>query len=71
MKLIWQTPAFAAGTFDEETAAKMKTASMSMLRYIEMSGGLQSPQKFNELANAGWKLTQTSGGAVTRPPSRR
>lgn len=56
--------AFATSALDEESAAKMKTSSLAMLRYVEMSGGLQSPQKFNELADAGWKLTQTSGGAV-------
>lgn len=55
---------FSASTLDEESAAKLKTSSKAMLRYVDMSGGLQSAAKFNELANAGWKLTQTSGGAV-------
>jgi hypothetical protein len=56
--------AFASSSLDEESQAKMKTSSLAMLRYIEMSGGLNSPQDFNRLANQGWKLTQTSGGAV-------
>lgn len=55
---------FATSTLDEESAAKLKTSGKAMMRYVEMRGGLQSAAKFNELANAGWKLTQTSGGAV-------
>lgn len=56
--------AYATSGLSEESQAKMKTASMSMLRYIEDSGGLKSPQRFGELADAGWRMTQTSGGAV-------
>ena len=55
---------FAASTLDPGTAAKLTHNNMAMLRYVEMSGGLASPQKFKELMNAGWKLSQTSGGAV-------
>jgi hypothetical protein len=55
---------FAASTLDPGSAAKLMHSNMAMLRYVEMSGGLASPQKFKELANAGWKLSQTSGGAV-------
>jgi len=56
--------AYATSGLSEESQAKMKTSSMAMLRYIEDSGGLKSPQRFGELADAGWKMTQTSGGSV-------
>ncbi len=56
--------AYATSGLSEESQAMMKTSSMAMMRYIEDSGGLKSPKRFNELADAGWKMTQTSGGAV-------
>ncbi|RTY62464.1 hypothetical protein [Pseudomonas veronii] len=56
--------AYATSGLSEESQAVMKTSSMNMMRYIEDSGGLKSPQRFNELADAGWKMTQTSGGSV-------
>jgi hypothetical protein len=56
--------AYATSGLSEESQAVMKTSSMAMMRYIEDSGGLKSPQRFNELADAGWKMTQTSGGSV-------
>jgi hypothetical protein len=56
--------AYATSGLSEETQAVMRTSSMAMMRYIEDSGGLKSPQRFNELADAGWKMTQTSGGSV-------
>lgn len=56
--------AFATEALDEESKAKMRTSGLSMLRWVEMSGGLKSAAKFNELADFGWKMTQTSGGAV-------
>ncbi|MBK5415603.1 hypothetical protein [Pseudomonas sp. TH31] len=56
--------AFATSGLSEETQAVMKTSSMAMMRYIEDSGGLKSAKRFNELADAGWKMTQTSGGSV-------
>jgi hypothetical protein len=55
---------FATAGLDDESQAKMKTQGLAMLRYVEMSGGLQSAEKFNEIANAGFKLIQTSGGNV-------
>lgn len=55
---------FATEALDEESKAKLRTSGLSMMRWVEMSGGLNSPKKFNELANFGWKMTQTSGGAV-------
>jgi len=56
--------AFATKSLDSESAAKLTTSSMAMLRYVEDSGGLKSPEKFKELADAGWKMVQTSGGSV-------
>lgn len=56
--------AFATKSLDDESAAKLKHSSMAMLRYVEDSGGLASPQKFQSLADAGWKMVQTSGGSV-------
>ncbi|MGJ7529858.1 phage tail protein [Variovorax sp. GB1P17] len=56
--------AFATESLDEEAKTRMRSSSLAMLRWVEMSGGLKSPQKFNELADLGWKLTQTSGGNV-------
>src|SRR5450830_110991 len=56
--------AYATSGLSEESQAKMKTSSMAMMRYIEDSGGLKSAKRFNELADAGWKMTQTSGGSV-------
>lgn len=56
--------AYATSGLSEESQAVMKTSSMAMMRYIEDSGGLKSAKRFNELADAGWKMTQTSGGSV-------
>ncbi|WP_248769059.1 hypothetical protein [Pseudomonas sp. MWU12-2345] len=56
--------AYATSGLDGESQAKMKTSAMAMMRYIEDSGGLKSAQRFNQLADAGWKMTQTSGGSV-------
>jgi hypothetical protein len=55
---------FATESLDEEAKARMRTSSMSMLRWVEMSGGLKSAERFNQLADFGWKMVQTSGGAV-------
>lgn len=56
--------AFSTSSLDGESAAKLRASSMAMLRYVEDSGGLKSPARFQELANAGWKMVQTSGGSV-------
>jgi hypothetical protein len=56
--------AFATEAMDDEAKGKLRTSGLSMLRWVEMSGGLKSPEKFKELANFGWKMTTTSGGAV-------
>lgn len=55
---------FLAGSLDEESSAKMKTANMNMLRYVESSGGLKSAEEFNRIANFGYKLNASSGGTV-------
>jgi hypothetical protein len=55
---------FLASSLDGESAAKMRTANMAMLRYVEMSGGLKDASTFNRLADFGWKLNQSSGGTV-------
>lgn len=55
---------FLASSLDEESAAKMKTANMAMLRYVEMSGGLSSAGAFNKLADFGWRMNTSSGGTV-------
>ena len=56
--------AFATEALDDEPKARMRTSSMSMMRWVEMNGGLKSAENFNRLANVGWKLTQSSGGNV-------
>ncbi len=55
---------FLSSALDGESAVKMKTANMAMLRYVELSGGLKSAEDFNRIANFGWKLNQSSGGTV-------
>ncbi|WP_374514714.1 hypothetical protein, partial [Niveibacterium sp.] len=54
----------AMSALDEESAAKMRTSSLAMLRFDEMKGGLKSPEEFNRIANAGWKAIRSSGGNV-------
>lgn len=51
-------------SLDEESKARMRTSSLAMLRWVDMSGGLQNATEFNRLADFGWKLTQSSGGNV-------
>ena len=55
---------FATEGLDDESKAKMRTQSMAMLRFVEMRGGLKSPEAFNSIADAGWKAIQSSGGNV-------
>lgn len=55
---------FATASLDEEARARIATSSRSMLRYIEMSGGLKDAATFNKLANFGFKMVTTSGGTV-------
>ena len=55
---------YASQALSENSRAKLEHGKMAMLRYIEDSGGLKSAKRFNELADAGWKMVQTSGGSV-------
>jgi hypothetical protein len=55
---------YATASLDSSTRAKMATQSMDMMRFIESYGGLSSPQRFNQLANEGWKAIRSSGGNV-------
>lgn len=55
---------FASAALDGESQAKLKTANMSMLRYVEMSGGVKSPADAARIVELGWRLNQTSGGTV-------
>lgn len=55
---------FLASSLDDESAAKLHSANLSMLRYVESSGGLKSPQEFNRIAEFGYKLNVSSGGTV-------
>ena len=55
---------FLAEALGGENGAKMATANMAMLRYVELSGGLKSAADFNRIADFGWKLNQSSGGTV-------
>ncbi|MDB6104037.1 MAG: putative phage-related tail protein [Gammaproteobacteria bacterium] len=55
---------FLASSLDDESAAKLHTANLAMLRYVESSGGLTDAKTFNRLANFGYKLNVSSGGTV-------
>lgn len=55
---------FATAALDEEAQARMRSSSMAMLRYIEMTGGAKDPRRFAQIADFGWKLNQSSGGQV-------
>jgi len=55
---------FLAKALGGESAAKMQTANMAMLRYVELSGGLKDASTFNRLADFGYRLNASSGGTV-------
>jgi hypothetical protein len=55
---------FANSALDDESKARMHAQGLSMLRFIEMRGGLNSPERFNQIADAGFKAIQSSGGNV-------
>lgn len=55
---------FANSGLDEDSKAKMKTQSLAMLRFIEMRGGVNSPEQFNAIADAGFKAITSSGGSM-------
>lgn len=55
---------FASAALDDESKARMHTQSLAMLRFVEMRGGLKDAATFNNIADAGWKAVQSSGGNV-------
>lgn len=55
---------FANAALDEESRARQHTSAMAMLRFIEMRGGVNSPEKFNAIADAGFKAIRSSGGNI-------
>ncbi len=55
---------FLASSLDDESKAKMHTANINMLRYVESSGGLKSAAEFNRIADFGYKLNVSSSGTV-------
>jgi hypothetical protein len=55
---------FLASSLDDESQARMHTANLSMLRYVESSGGLKSASEFNRITDFGYKLNVSSGGTV-------
>jgi hypothetical protein len=55
---------FIGKTLDGESASKMHTSAQAMLRFIDMQGGLNDPERFNQIANAGFKAIRSSGGNI-------
>ncbi|MGP2486911.1 hypothetical protein ACTUTK_06955 [Pantoea ananatis] len=55
---------FASQGLDEHSKEMTTAKQMDMLRFVETAGGLKSPQRFNELMDAGFKAIQSSGGNV-------
>ena len=55
---------FATKSLDDDAKATMRAQSLSMLRFIQMRGGLGDAQTFNATADAGWKAIQSSGGSI-------
>lgn len=55
---------FAGTALDDESHARQNAQAIAMLRFIEMRGGVNSPEKFNAIANAGFKAIQSSGGNI-------
>jgi hypothetical protein len=56
---------FANASLHPDEAGKMDASSMAMLRFVEMRGGLNSPQRFKEIATQGYKAIQGSKGNVS------
>ena len=55
---------FIGKTLDGEGASKMHSSAQAMLRFIDMQGGLNDPERFNQIANAGFKAIRSSGGNI-------
>ncbi|MDU3302119.1 MAG: hypothetical protein E7E83_11905, partial [Enterobacter ludwigii] len=56
--------AYAAQGLDPEKRAATAAKEMDMLRFIETAGGLKSPERFNQLMDAGFRSIQSSGGNI-------
>lgn len=56
--------AFASQGLDPHLKAATEAKEMDMLRFVETAGGLKSPERFNQLMDAGFKAIQSSGGNV-------
>lgn len=55
---------FASRGLDEGMKEATTAKQMDMLRFVETAGGLQSPARFNDLMNSGFKAIQSSGGNI-------
>jgi|GEM_PF-515846 len=55
---------FATRTLDPKMGDITASKEMDALRFAEMMGGLQSPEKFNEIMNWSFKAIQSSGGNI-------
>lgn len=55
---------YAMQGLDEHSKEMTTAKQMDMLRFTETAGGLKSPERFNELMDAGFKAIQSSGGNV-------
>ena len=55
---------FIGKALDGESASKMHSSAQAMLRFIDMQGGLNDPDRFNQIANAGYKAIRSSGGNI-------
>ncbi|MGQ6503048.1 hypothetical protein ACUNEI_09275 [Serratia sp. IR-2025] len=56
--------AFASQGLDPGMRAATEAKEKDMLRFVETAGGLKSPERFNQLMDAGFKAIQSSGGNV-------
>ncbi|HDR2587268.1 hypothetical protein [Enterobacter ludwigii] len=56
--------AYAAQGLDPDKRAATAAKEMDMLRFIETAGGLKSPERFNQLMDAGFRSIQSSGGNI-------
>ncbi len=53
---------FAMASMDPAANHMSQAKEMDMLRFVEQSGGLKSPEKFNSIMNNAYKAVQSSGG---------
>lgn len=56
---------FANAALHPDKAGQLDSSSLAMMRFVEMRGGLNSPQRFKQLADSGFKAIQASGGNVS------